>query len=66
MKRHHVHLHLDKETASTVGARRGKPVLLRIRSKEMAADGHLFFVTENEVWLTDKVPPQYIDFPTTD
>lgn len=66
MKRHHVHLHLDQETATTVGARRGAPVLLRIRTKEMAADGHLFFVTANEVWLTDRVPPQYIDFPTTE
>ncbi|GAB5402689.1 MAG: RNA 2'-phosphotransferase [Aureliella sp.] len=63
MNRHHVHLHLDAETASTVGARRGAPVLLKIRSRTMAADGHVFYVTENDVWLTDHVPPQYIEFP---
>ncbi|MEM1227753.1 MAG: RNA 2'-phosphotransferase [Planctomycetota bacterium] len=64
MKRHHVHLHWDRETAETVGSRRGKPVLLRIRSKDMAKEGYVFYVTSNEVWLTDHVPAQCIDFPT--
>jgi putative RNA 2'-phosphotransferase len=63
MKRHHVHLHSDAPTASTVGARRGVPVLLRIRSQAMAQDGFVFYVTENDVWLTDHVPPNYIEFP---
>ncbi len=64
MKRHHVHLHPDAPTAETVGARRGIPVLLRIRSQQMAQDGFLFFVTANQVWLTDHVPARFIEFPT--
>lgn len=63
MQRHHVHLHADSATATTVGARRGAPVLLRIRSQEMANEGFLFFVTANEVWLTDHVPACFIEFP---
>ncbi|MEQ8856278.1 RNA 2'-phosphotransferase [Gimesia sp.] len=63
MKRHHVHLHGDENTALAVGQRRGKPVLLKIRSGEMSQVGFEFFVTPNQVWLTDRVPPEYIDFP---
>ena len=62
MQRHHVHLHTDADTAETVGARRGKPVLLRIRAQQMASEGFEFYVTANKVWLTDHVPPGFIDF----
>lgn len=63
MNRHHVHLHIDIETATTVGRRRGKPVLLRIKALEMHRAGHEFMVTPNDVWLTDHVPPRYIELP---
>lgn len=63
MKRHHVHLHADSTTAESVGARRGKPVILRIRAQEMANAGFVFYVSANQVWLTDHVPPNFIDFP---
>lgn len=63
MARHHVHLHVDVETSRQVGARRGKPVLLVIRAHEMYQAGHEFYVTQNNVWLTERVPPQFIDFP---
>ena len=62
MIRHHVHLHSDVDTATAVGQRRGKPVLLKIRSGEMHRAGHVFFVTPNDVWLTDTVPPEFIDY----
>jgi putative RNA 2'-phosphotransferase len=56
-KRHHVHLSADIETARSVGARHGKPVILRVDAKAMAQTGHIFHITENGVWLTDTVPP---------
>ena len=62
-KRHHVHLHEDESLAASVGQRRGRPVVLKINAQQMAADGHDFFVTPNNVWLTHTVPPQYIEFP---
>ncbi|SDH79284.1 putative RNA 2'-phosphotransferase [Actinokineospora alba] len=63
MNRHHVHLSATRETAVTVGARRGKPVILVIDAARMAADGHVFHVSANGVWLTDHVGPAYFDLP---
>ena len=61
MQRQHVHLSKDLETATKVGARRGKPVILRVASGTMAAGGHLFYLSSNGVWLTDHVPPEYLE-----
>lgn len=62
-QRHHVHLSADLETAKKVGGRRGRPEILTVRSAEMAAAGHVFYLSANGVWLTEHVPPQFIDFP---
>ena len=48
--RHHVHMSEVVATATTVGMRRGAPVLLTIRAAEMAAAGHAFYRSENGVW----------------
>ncbi|MEM9943603.1 MAG: RNA 2'-phosphotransferase [Planctomycetota bacterium] len=63
MNRHHVHLHLDASLAKEIGARLGSPIVLEIQSKKMHDAGFEFFVTENQVWLTDYVPPEFIVFP---
>ncbi|MGA6166824.1 RNA 2'-phosphotransferase [Amycolatopsis magusensis] len=60
MSRHAVHLSPDEETARRVGSRRGKPVILRVAAQRMAAAGHVFHLSENGVWLTDAVPPEYL------
>jgi putative RNA 2'-phosphotransferase len=60
MQRHHVHLSPTRETASKVGERRGKPVILAIRAKQMHADGITFYLTPNNVWLVDEVPAKYL------
>jgi putative RNA 2'-phosphotransferase len=59
-RRHHVHLSTNKETMVQVAMRHGKPVLLAIDAARMDNTGFLFFVTGNNVWLTDHVPPQYL------
>jgi putative RNA 2'-phosphotransferase len=58
--RQQVHLSLDIETARQVGARHGRPLILRVDSGAMQRDGHLFYLSANGVWLTDAVPPQYL------
>lgn len=58
-RRHHVHLSMDVETARKVGARRGKPVVLKVDAGRMHRDGHTFYPSANGVWLTDLVPPGY-------
>lgn len=62
-QRQHVHLSSDEQTAIKVGQRHGKPEVLTIRAGEMHRQGHLFYRSENGVWLTDHVPPQFIVFP---
>ncbi len=59
-ERHHVHLSPDLETATKVGLRRGNPVILEIDAAEMHRGGHKFFLSANGVWLTDTVPPQFL------
>ncbi|WP_405599784.1 RNA 2'-phosphotransferase [Streptomyces sp. NBC_01410] len=63
MKRHHVHLSPDRETATRVGARRGRPVVLSVDAGAMHRAGHLFRVSANGVWLADAVPPEFLRFP---
>jgi len=59
-KRHHVHLSKDRETAENVGGRHGLSVVLTINTIQMYADGYEFFLSDNEVWLTEVVPARYI------
>ncbi|MEU7302070.1 RNA 2'-phosphotransferase [Streptomyces sp. NPDC007189] len=63
MNRHDVHLSADRETATRVGARRGRPVVLTVDAGAMHRDGHVFHVSANGVWLTKSVPPRYLRFP---
>lgn len=60
MNRNHVHLSENMKTANEVGKRYGKPVLLKIDSKRMYNDGIKFYLSNNNVWLTDYVPITYI------
>jgi putative RNA 2'-phosphotransferase len=55
-KRHHVHLSADVVTALKVGARRGKPVILKVADETMHVQGFKFFLSVNGVWLTESVP----------
>ncbi|MGV9388801.1 RNA 2'-phosphotransferase [Streptomyces olivaceus] len=64
MNRHDVHLSPDRETATRVGARRGRPVVLPVDAATMHRDGLVFRVSANGVWLTAAVPPRYLRFPS--
>ena len=60
-QRHHVHLSPDPQTAAKVGQRRGRPVVLPIRSGEMHRQGHVFYRSANGVWLVEHVPAHFIE-----
>jgi putative RNA 2'-phosphotransferase len=60
MSRHDVHLSPDVPTAVRVGSRRGKPVVLAVDARTMHADGHVFRLSANGVWLTAHVPVRYL------
>ena len=56
----YVHLSGDKKTAFQVGSRHGKPVIYQVDCEKMSADGFLFYRSVNGVWLTKKVPVNYL------
>lgn len=59
MKRHHVHLSDNVNTATSVGSRYGKPVIIEVNALQMHLDGFDFFQSANGVWLTDNVDKKY-------
>lgn len=59
-RRHHVHMSTDRHLMLDVARRRGAPALLKIDAGRMHDDGVEFFVTGNDVWLTEHVPPSYL------
>ena len=59
-RRHHVHLSRDVQTAVQVGARHGKPLVLKIDALGMHAADFDFYRSENGVWLVEAVPPRFI------
>jgi putative RNA 2'-phosphotransferase len=36
--------------------------VLTVDSGRMRGEGHEFFLSSNGVWLTERVPPEYITF----
>ncbi len=62
-QRHHVHLSADTETARAVGARHGRPVIFTVLAAQMADAGYVFYRSDNDVWLTDHVPPEFLRPP---
>lgn len=59
MSRQYVHLSGDRETATKVGQRRGKPYIFTILAEMMHNDGIQFYQAANGIWLTDYVDPKY-------
>lgn len=55
-----VHLSADEGTAITVGSRHGDPVVYKVLANEMYLNGYEFYLSVNGVWLTKKVPIQYL------
>lgn len=65
MNRHHVHLYSEENlgNAKDTGSRHQKKVaavILVIEAKQMSNEGHKFYKTDNDVFLTDNVPSKYI------
>lgn len=58
--RRYVHLSTTMAAAREVGARHGRPAVLRVAAGRMAADGYLLFRAAEGMWLTDVVPPAYL------
>jgi len=60
-ERQYVHLSSDRETALAVGQRYGKPIIIKVNTAAMLADGLSFYKSENDVWLCDYVAPIFLE-----
>ncbi len=60
MQTQHVHLSASPETAVTVGKRHGTPVVYVVDAEAMCQSGHVFYCSENGVWLVQAVPAEYL------
>jgi putative RNA 2'-phosphotransferase len=61
MSRQYVHLSADQETARQVGLRRDLyPAILKVDAAVASADGIHFYIGNDKVWLSDRIPPEYI------
>lgn len=58
--RHHVHLTEKQDVAVSVGTRHGLPVVLVVDALRMQQEGHVFYRSDNGVWLTDQVGTHYL------
>jgi putative RNA 2'-phosphotransferase len=61
--RQYVHLSPDTDTATSVGRRHGKPIVIKVQSGRMHSDGHKFYLSSGGIWLTEYVAPEYLVFP---
>ncbi len=43
-----------------VGMRHGVPAVLRVDASGMMRDGFVFYLSENGVWLVERVPVKYL------
>ena len=55
----YVHLSPDEQTAVKVGQRHGTPYVIKINCRKMMDDGCKFWLSNNGVWLTKEVKPEY-------
>lgn len=60
-QRQYVHLSKDEETASKVGRRHGELHIFKVLTGEMHRQGYKFYCSDNGVWLTDNVPPEFLE-----
>jgi putative RNA 2'-phosphotransferase len=59
--RQYVHLSETIETATAVGKRHGGAVFIfEVQAERMFDDGFKFYLSTNNVWLTDAVPAAYL------
>ncbi len=64
MGRQRVHLSLTRDIAIEVGRRKAKtPVILEVDAAAASAGGVVFYLGNDDIWLADRVPAEFIRFP---
>lgn len=60
--RDHIFMTELPSVALKKGSRHGKGVGLPVYAVKMYENGYQFYHAKNDIWLTDYIPPEYIDF----
>jgi putative RNA 2'-phosphotransferase len=60
--RQFVHLSSDIATAELVARRRGQPIVIGVLARDMHRAGHELFLSTSGVWLTERVPLEFLEF----
>lgn len=64
MTRQYVHLSTNEQTARMVASRRtDSPIILQVDARAAHSTGIIFFHGNEDVWLSDAIPPQFISEP---
>ena len=61
--RQYVHLSSTRDQAAQIGSRHGTPVVLTVDAQGVHEAGHTLYRSTPVVWLTDRVPPAFLDVP---
>ena len=61
MNRNHVHLSPDIPTASIVGQRHGKVIILQIDAQALVNSGQIIYKSENNVFLTEDITADFFE-----
>lgn len=62
MGRQYVHLSVDRATAEEVGRRKARePAILQVDAGAAHADGVTFYTGNEKVWLSERVPVEYLE-----
>lgn len=64
--RQHAHLSSTREAANRVGSRHGTPVVLTVDAQTLHNVGLTLYRSSGAVWLTDRVPPGFLNVPNSD
>jgi putative RNA 2'-phosphotransferase len=64
-RRRHVHLTESRAEALQIGGRRGVPVVIEVRARDLHRDRAVAFlrVPRSSIWLVDAVPAAYLRIP---
>lgn len=66
MNRQYVHLSPDRRPAVNVGSRHTPhPVIILVRAQTAHTSGIQFYRPEDGLYLSEPIPPQFLDIPTT-
>lgn len=62
MNRQYVHLSTSIDVAKKIGQRRdNNPIVIKVNAKKAYEDGFSFYYGSDNIWLSNELPPKYLE-----